>query len=944
MTRFQVLRLDDAAAPYLAFAKREAQREIDNRQGTGADSFTRRWIVGQATIHARGVRAGPDWLVKLSLEAGASQIYYIGGVPAVDCTCRTLRILSTRPTFGVGQGPRTTTIIRPGNDPAGGHYIDRWETTVYVNGVAVEVFQSQVEHINTRVGASPGTITVTFTDTYTNVLTPASYDYVLSANGYDPNSDASQYLMSGVSRSVIVTVPFISVTVTNSQNFTVRPLSPGAYLAAAGSTRRTRVLLSDGVELASAEFEEDEFGNRLNYAITSWSGGGYVDLYDDPDFGGPPSPPFTGVEIYPDYAGRLVFDLPAGLCNPTAPDEYPFVARWHLAGGSWSDSIITVNGVGVQAWEKRNTAVYLLTPENGATLMFNNVTAKVFPILTSGDRDAGSKLDTGYMLLRVNGSDVGLPTYADNRPILLGYTGGVSSSRFSFGGLNAITFFPPEFGTYQATIRLGFPDGTIQSYTGSIEYKATGYRFTNFPVNYGHLLPFLATTAPFNVLNGSVSVDKDGNITYEVTATPLISGGPVSQLRADWDAARLGAKQREIERLKSCHTSTIQSMRRGEVSDALTAGLMAYHPESDGYTYVDEPLKYSTIRSPQTETILEQVTEGSVTFNTVVRTSRTKSAVMSYMDIVNGSPVEVVKEISGSEIVVKALYKSPTTAYSNSRFFTTTTYTDWMVGDTSGNQRTFDDFEDPIPATIFLLGSEIHVRNGIAVAGAANVFGQFDERGNQWTPPVPLTSAAASAYDDFYRQYRARYPVKWDAKGIPAGKTKVKARILDGETIDVVPLSIIHDDLGNLGAFARSSDFVSAAERLGALTLSFAVDWVFTYRYVAATGTFEYVGARRAPLLDDAGGAVLDSQGRHRFVDDRDAPVVRRIQYRIGMTENGIHRANGIVLPDIVARAKAQRERMKESFEGDLVAEEELIIAVAKAIATFVPYADDAPL
>jgi hypothetical protein len=951
MTRFQVLRLDDAAAPYLAFAKREAQREIDNRQGTGTDSFTRRWIVGQATIHARGVRAGPDWLVKLSLEAGASQIYYIGGVPAVDCTCRTLRILPTRPTFAVVEGTKTSIIIRPGNDPAGGHYINRWETTVYVNGVAVEVFQSQVEHINTRVGASPGTITVTFTDTYTNVLTPASYDYVLSANGYDPNSDASQYLMSGVFRSVIVTVPFISVTVTNSHNVTVRPLSPEAYLAAAGSTRRTRVLLSDGVELASAEFEEDEFGNRLNYAITPWSGGGYVDLYNDPDFGEPREPTFPGTsfEPFPEFSQRLTFQVPSDVCQPPGPDDYPFGPQWLLQGGTWRQDPLDLSN-----WEKHNTTVFLVGPPGfEPEERYTNVTAALS--LPDGNHSSGSKVDVGYYWLKVFGEDVGTPPDVDSAPRLMAYSGGIPP-------------FNTTPGIFEARMTLSFPNGQLERYHGTVEFSVDSslgtWKYTNFPIPYGHQLTWLDSPSRFNLLNGTITTDGRGNTSIAVVATPLIGDQAPDQFRIDWDAARLVAKQRELERLKGCHTSTIQSMRRGQVSDALTAGLMSYHPESDGYTYVDEPLKYSTIRSPQTETILEQVTEGSVTFNTVVRISRTKSAVMSYMDIVNGSPVEVVKEISGSETVVKTLYKSPTTAYSNSRFFTTTTYADWMVADTSGNQRTFDDFEDPIPATIFLLGSELHLRNGIAVTGAANVFGQFDERGNQWTPPVPLTSAAASAFDDFYRQYRARYPVKWDPNGIPTGKTKVKARILDGETIDVIPLSIIHAELGNLGAFARSSDFVSAAERLGSL-LTFAVDWMFTYRFVAATGTFEYLGAKRAPLLDDEGKAVLDSQGKHRFVDNREQPVVRRIEFRSAVRDNAIHRANGIVLPDLVAKAKEQRERMKESFEresvaadgmpsalsnaiaafvGEQVAQEEVIIAVAKAIATFVPYAEDAPL
>lgn len=843
-----------------------------------------------------------DWVVRLWLSGGGDSIFYGGFVP-FGCDCRQLRVVTSDPFFNVRRGPTTT--VSTGD---AGNFTDSWTTFLEVNGVVVDEISSSIAHTTVRDGF-PGTF-ITTAAVITNYV--ASGPTVISYPGYDPAHPNSYYLQNGV---VTQTLAIPSGLLTHfSDTSTVARIPEEEYLEAAGAESRTRALLSDGEELASAPYS-DEGGLKTNRAypssLTAWSGGEFADLFDDINFTGNPiydGYPFSISTPAPTRSTRLVFDVPVDVCKTVT--EFGFSSKWRISGGSITGSNPNLS--------YNNANVYLIRgADNFAQLIYSAVNA-TYRLNHDGSGPAvpENTLAFANRYLQINGAMVGLPPepeWGAYAMVTAGYPQ-IPQSTTVTGGVQNSTKVPPPPGTYSGGIRFRDPSGTVSTLVeGSVKYEldASGvatYTLTNCPTPLGRYYGVMGTTSTVALLSGTVVVSADGlTVQRSVTAT-----NPMATLfgfAAEWEAGLIQSINREVTRFKKCYENHVNELRTGVIPDSLSDAIPFIRGSLSGsVSYVTQPFITRTTTSSVVETVLESVVISSVTYNTKVRRERTRTTYMRYTDT-DGALQEF--NIIGTEVEIRTLYKSPTApAYSPTTFFSVFTYTDWCAASTNGSDSNFVSFD-------FALET-IGMMNGSREVGATNVFFQFDQNGQPWSPPIPITSDnVVMTLPSLFMQYRDEYDVIISPDNLmPPGAIEVNYRIADGEIIDYIPLSVHHPDKGHLGS-ASSSGFslardthVEVAEQVGGLGMTFLIDWMFSYEYSYLTGLFTLIKAKRAPT-----------------------PI--HMKYIPDWPYNAIFRARNIKHPHLKAKAKAQRQRMTPNFSGTTYAEDSLYAAAKTALPRF---------
>lgn len=150
---------------------------------------------------------------------------------------------------------------------------------------------------------------------------------------FSPEADDAKWLIWGKilhrkgTRGTRYPEPYVRVQITETAIRVSRDLQTFYYAGAISSACQcrtlsivgpesdgtTRVVLSDGTVLASIVGQTGAGLANINYpAVTTWTGDGWVQLFDSP-----PS------EAYWTTGERLTFEVPADVCRPALPDQAP---------------------------------------------------------------------------------------------------------------------------------------------------------------------------------------------------------------------------------------------------------------------------------------------------------------------------------------------------------------------------------------------------------------------------------------------------------------------------------------------------------------------------------------------------------------------------------------------------------------------------------------------
>ncbi|MDD3885171.1 MAG: hypothetical protein PHW66_09630 [Gallionella sp.] len=304
-----------------------------------------------------------------------------------------------------------------------------------------------------------------------------------------------------------------------------------------------------------------------------------------------------------------------------------------------------------------------------------------------------------------------------------------------------------------------------------------------------------------------------------ISSAPSLPTGAATSLptwAADWAAAQAVATTRERARVKLCADNLKANLKAGALQDQIKSVMRSNHPISAN-TY-------------QKALMTAVVVNGSSGSGDDI--TNTKTVTLSYQSTDgDGNPITLQEVVTGTQHVVTTRCANSSGA-PNAVSYVTTTYTNWLPTSTTGDTGTALDYTYQLDNTHGLA----QMWNGVVVTGAATIAATFDSLGGLYSPPYPQSSDSRTySYPQLYIDYRAAtarlYKVgSWNTNWLDSC-------FKNGETIDLFPLSVIHDDLGDLGMFPQAADITDTSK------LALQADMKATFKYDYKTGGWTGSGA-----------------------------------------------------------------------------------------------------
>jgi hypothetical protein len=326
---------------------------------------------------------------------------------------------------------------------------------------------------------------------------------------------------------------------------------------------------------------------------------------------------------------------------------------------------------------------------------------------------------------------------------------------------------------------------------------------------------------------------------FDGSGAPAYPGGTNSQWTADWAAARAVADVRERARRKLVSDAVKRDLEMGNLPDTVKKILRNRPLSSNAY-----------IKTPITVSVQNSTTGAGDNM------TETKMVTLSYMAIgVQGQSIPRTQTISGTKQIrtMRNFMDSIGNSVSN-KAFTTTTYTNWLPIEPDGATE-LGDYTYVMDDGRGLA----QIQNGVVISGAASFVDTLDTYGGPYTPALPLNSDTRTySYPQIYRDFRREAPREFDsalwqwyveygddpdAPNVPpmpdflADGSWLDSAFINGEKLDVFPLTTIHSALGDLGLFPNDADIKDQSK------LTLRSDLKITYQYNYLSGQWTLIDA-----------------------------------------------------------------------------------------------------